>query len=785
GDPYEDGSAWNPVGRETTLHAKMGLAVSSPALFLKEGLRELTVIFKTDATFGISTSLSKAFKVALTTEEGWLQLDENTTLGSNSSDPSTTGFNAKISVDGYVSIIIQLDVSQVPIMAYDMELHGYEFQSKYPVLRVLLNDEKAGSAATALEENGLYESLKNLLLEEVIISTTVTGLRDLVMGNQDGALDPSKTFMPFGSRPVLGSTLYIGNQEMLRKTLTNLSINLEWADAPVAFNDYYQEYEVTVNGKEVDNESFLGNFYYLNGNIWNKVPGDASKLFGPENDATGSIFSPGYSAPSISYSQTVQNLSTESTADEGNNTQSMRMLTKGKSAGKKSQKPKEDGSQEKITPLSELDSQALKKTKSLYELETGTIEMAPYLGEAWMAVQDAQGFIFYSRNNSKQNQQKIYTLDNLSSITQRRPDYQLPNQYTPAALTGFLKMELDGSDFLHSYYNPVYARAVIKQSQNPDDVIAFPLEPYTPQIANIYLDYSATEVISLNTSFAGNDFGSRYDKVFHLTPFGHQEVHVDIQGETGISMVPQFKVDTDQIEGALYIGLQDLEPDKTLSLLFQTMEGTADPEVPRPSIHWSYLANNVWMAFDQRDILKDTTRGFITSGLVQFKLPSTIAKANSILDKNLHWIRAAIKRQPDGGEALGNNEDGSPRTPSQGVCQMIDVKAQAAVAVFADNGNDPRHLEKALLAESISKPVLRAIEIKSILQPYASFGGRTIESDESFYKRSSERLRHKNRTITIWDYERILLEEFPSVHKVKCISHTRYLADEEKHITSA
>ncbi len=46
-----------------------------------------------------------------------------------------------------------------------------------------------------------------------------------------------------------------------------------------------------------------------------------------------------------------------------------------------------------------------------------------------------------------------------------------------------------------------------------------------------------------------------------------------------------------------------------------------------------------------------------------------------------------------------------------------------------------------------------------------------MESEDAFSTRVSERLRHKNRCITAWDYERIILEAFPGVHKVKCIPH--------------
>ncbi|MEM8907696.1 MAG: hypothetical protein AAGD05_07600, partial [Bacteroidota bacterium] len=42
-----------------------------------------------------------------------------------------------------------------------------------------------------------------------------------------------------------------------------------------------------------------------------------------------------------------------------------------------------------------------------------------------------------------------------------------------------------------------------------------------------------------------------------------------------------------------------------------------------------------------------------------------------------------------------------------------------------------------------------------------------------YYIRVSERLRHKRRAITIDDYERIVLQAFPDVYKVKCLNHTR------------
>ncbi|MFP4065685.1 MAG: hypothetical protein ACLFS0_09330, partial [Bacteroidales bacterium] len=57
-------------------------------------------------------------------------------------------------------------------------------------------------------------------------------------------------------------------------------------------------------------------------------------------------------------------------------------------------------------------------------------------------------------------------------------------------------------------------------------------------------------------------------------------------------------------------------------------------------------------------------------------------------------------------------------------------------------------------------------------QPYPSFGGTPRESDRDYWLRTSERLRHKNRAVTLFDYERLVLQQFPEVYKVKCLTHT-------------
>jgi hypothetical protein len=65
--------------------------------------------------------------------------------------------------------------------------------------------------------------------------------------------------------------------------------------------------------------------------------------------------------------------------------------------------------------------------------------------------------------------------------------------------------------------------------------------------------------------------------------------------------------------------------------------------------------------------------------------------------------------------------------------------------------------------------VLPTPGIARLRQPYTSFGGKTAEQAAGFQLRVSERLRHKRRALTAWDYERLVLERFPQIYKVKCL----------------
>lgn len=304
--------------------------------------------------------------------------------------------------------------------------------------------------------------------------------------------------------------------------------------------------------------------------------------------------------------------------------------------------------------------------------------------------------------------------------------------------SGPLRITLN-EPFYHAIYQKIYALAMI--SETPANI---PNEPYTPMMENIEMTYTASALFKNHTHSNGAL------NFYHVHPFGHSLKLSETQ--TPQSLIPAIS------GGELFIGLERAVAGQQISLLFQFDEGTENPLASfyeaNKGIVWSVLANNQWLDLDKSTILKNETDNFLKSGLFQFTLPSNATVNNTLLPKGKHWLRAVHSKSYDA------------------ACKIRGIHAQGALATFQNNENSLEHLMDTLPAETIAKLVLRLSEIKKMQQPYPSFGGRLEETDEHYYTRVSERLRHKNRAITMWDYEQLVLEQFPKIHQVKCLNHT-------------
>ncbi|NOZ26260.1 MAG: hypothetical protein GXO94_09260 [Nitrospirae bacterium] len=319
----------------------------------------------------------------------------------------------------------------------------------------------------------------------------------------------------------------------------------------------------------------------------------------------------------------------------------------------------------------------------------------------------------------------------------------------------FIVLELI-TDFLHREYRQVYTEKVLQYTSSTESSSGgLPNEPYTPVIQSLTLDYSSsTEEVDLASDEEADYTGSEIE-FFHVTALGQAREHgflkkgLDFVTDKNVYLLPQYRH-----EGEFYIGVKNIRPLQELSILFQVAEGSSNPDKEKVSVSWSILSDNHWRDLSASEIASDSTNGLLRSGIIRFRIPREATDSGTVLPGGSYWLRAAVKEDTDA------------------VCRLVDVRPNAAAAVFTDRDNDPSHLREPLKAGTIGKLAEPVSTIKGIEQPYASFGGRMAEDDRSFYTRVSERLRHKDRALTLWDYERIVLEEFPSLYKVKCLNHT-------------
>jgi hypothetical protein len=335
--------------------------------------------------------------------------------------------------------------------------------------------------------------------------------------------------------------------------------------------------------------------------------------------------------------------------------------------------------------------------------------------------------------------------------------FEMPPLYNHEARAGFFKLEITGPQaaFGHSAYAEIYAKKVKFNNQpkrkGPEKIL--PKQPVTPVMKSITMDYSASteiNVLSIGTLTKGE---AAKEQIYHIHPFGIIKTFEKGRASNRLLM-PNY-----DDNAYLYLGIKDLVPPSTLSFYFELKENLnlfSDDasKKHKPEIIWSYIKDDEWKEFSQNMILTDTTNGFNNSGIINLEIPRDLTSGSAILGgSDLHWLRVSIKGEPN---LL-------PR--------CLNISTQAVSVTWVDNGSSGTHLLEPLPSSSIKKLASSISQIRGVNQPFPSFGGRPGETKTGFYTRTSERLRHKNRAVSAWDYERLVLDKFPNIHQVKCVTH--------------
>lgn len=637
-------TAWRPFGAtqlsigselQTMQAVHFGWSVASPNFLLAEGHRVVKLSFIVKSFKGTKFAgavLSSMFDITITGEKDWFKPDQILKAELLPAIPIELQDDT-IENSFELNVWVAFHEASPAVTSYDEAIHKQSFPTSWPILRVLVRPESY-----------MIEVLSRFRVEQVIIEVEVTGVRNLILQN-DQAVQPSdKPILPFGSTPFIGSSFYIGSEEVFSKSLTSLSVKWQWQDAPEDLTAYYDGY----GNAEIGIQAFTLRADLLSAKNWNTNLNPNKSLFNSQG-----------------------------------------------------------------TQLE----QSMQVSKSTFALATANL---PF---------------------------------------RRNPELQLPSSYNASQNQGFVRLTLSGPTrddvgnlptvapfeaFGHKSYPSVYTQQAIALSNfsGSGTPPTLPKAPYTPVLKSVSLDYTSKDVLVLS---APNDIDQYFvQDIFGVLPIGKNDVATLLPSHTG--------------KGALYIGLEKANVPQSVSFLFEVEEGSVPGETLLQSeeIEWSYLAGNVWRPIVSSDIIEERTNGIQKPGLIKLNVGHDASIDHTRMPKGQHWIRASVSN-PEGAAAVSDI--------------MINA-ARAALSIPPTLANDyEEHLSNLLDVGKISKLIIKNPSIKKITQPYRSFGGRASETNQAFYRRVSERLRHKNRAVSSWDYERLLLQNYPEIYKLKCLSH--------------
>jgi hypothetical protein len=611
-EELEDGESWSAFGNQSWPNAELAFYVASDLLLLKEGTRLLSLKFKLREEITLAKNHLKAF---VTGQDDWIEAVVTDI------DDGNSRYNFIIN--------IEINRDEDAVTAYNDDVHGSGLPTSKPSLRIVFTQPHQ------------YSVLKDANISELNLEVRVLGASALELKNELGNIDPEKPFMPFGSRPKVGSRLSVKYPELSGKPVSNIEFSMEWLNTPSNFSIHYRHYEDAIKEQKKLNELNIGNY-------GNYMPLVVQQYYAQPFNEAFFLFEP------------------------------IAILLDGGEA---------PGDEMKSAFTAALRSPYMNGTEN-FELFKNTPQISSASGSGTKRVS---------------NPEVTFTLR---------------------------------ESFYHDLYSKIYVNAVLAAPPGSDADL--PNEPYTPLLDSLTMNYTAQE----NISFTSDDDPTSL--MFHQHPFGIK------RAMENDALVPDYTFNE------LYIGLEGMESGSNISLLFQVAEGTEDPLLStfeENDIDWWVLSDDDWINIRKEDFARNQTNNFLKSGIVELALPKVASMHHSLLKNDLHWLRIRLKKE------------------HQSVCRFINIHAQAAEAAFQNLENSLDHLDNGLPPESIGKMTNSRAAVKGVSQPYPGFGGSPEEQDISYYRRVSERLRHKKRAISIWDYEHLVLEQFPSLYKVKCLNH--------------
>jgi hypothetical protein len=727
-------TGWETFGGSAPMGAvqvSTGFVLASPILLLQEGDRTITckMVFKKE----VSLDFLSAGNYYLSTQNAWLDVTMAAVFTQEEGKQ--------------VTLSISLPASQPPIVPYPKNPEG--INSQWPMFK--------------MEFNYFTDPSDPPVLTAITIDVKATKLKTFQLFNDSGGLSSKTPFPLFGTIPSFNSNFIIGNAEIFSKPLQSFYMELAWDSLPALTNNfqtYYQPYNdyiakqtaVPPPAPAADN-SGSGGILSTVGKAVGTLLNPVKKIIKGVGHLIGKIFAPpggtvcAPEAPTIPINTPFNNVCF---------TTGFFMLDT-----------------HEWNPLN------LVKMDRVIALD-GDVGFTPYINDTGCVPVAVGDPLLFSTQTSDTISCGLeggsyfgiapVASSNNSTVSQFpfTPDPAIQQQvlkYSDQSSAGFIKMTLTGPSY--GFGSSIYANVVAdialknalivsKESTTPETPLNNPANPpFVPKVAGFMAHYSASTKCVFDPAkdnypvqcflFSPMANGVIYDN----SPATSVPAAANISSmpgaiaiTTGVPLYPAFPY-----TGTLFLEMDSVIAPAELSLYFQLARSYG--KIPEgKNCHFFYSNNIGW---NNLPLLLDGTNQFSCSGIVKVDIPSDMSNTNVFMGVNKYWISIGVTGDP----ALFSN--------------TVFLKTNGFSAYRSGTSFLSDLSEPVLAPGIITKPVTAIPQVASLLQPFASFGGKAAENDMRMNQRVSNRLKTKDRAATAEDFYRLVRFHYPDIFYVKTV----------------
>lgn len=310
--------------------------------------------------------------------------------------------------------------------------------------------------------------------------------------------------------------------------------------------------------------------------------------------------------------------------------------------------------------------------------------------------------------------------------------------YTLQAESGFINFVLENPPmgFGGKKYMQLFQKNLLKNAVKKIKA-ELPNAPITPLIERITLSYTSHDEIRLLEQSSREQA-----RLYHIYPFGTVRIYPNREHR------PLPFIFSMPNDASILFGLKNVKGDEVVSLYLDFFPHRE--EVPReefPVVSWYWGNGYAWERLPDDLLLRDTTQNLVVDGVIRVYIPEVIP-AGKLDAEGILWLCAGIVKNETSISSVKNIYTNAGRVYREP--DHIHISRRAGFEINA-----------------IAEAVPGILEVQQI-SPFTA-GGDNEDGKEKLI-RVSEYTSHRGRAVTARDYERMALQAFPQICKIKCLS---------------